>query len=98
MSERLAGRKGDIDRDSRHRDRGAHYKRGTKNPRIFLLRFFCSKNLEGGTMEQPKISVTFDGEIDITALDEVFFTTLLNRITEIRREQQNTQTQETKND
>jgi hypothetical protein len=46
-------------------------------------------------MEQPKISVSFDGEIDVSAIDEVFFTTLLNRITEIHREKQNAQTQAT---
>ena len=75
----------------------AHYKRGTRI-KDFRLRFFCSKNLKGGTMEQPKISVIFDGEIDVSALDEVFFTTLLNRITEMHREKQNTQPQENKND
>jgi hypothetical protein len=48
-------------------------------------------------MEQ-KISVTVNGEIDVSALDEVFLTTLLYRIIEIHREQQNTQTQENKKD
>lgn len=42
-------------------------------------------------MEQPKIPVFVYGEIDVTALDEVFFTTLLNRITELRRETQSAQ-------
>lgn len=48
-------------------------------------------------MEQPKISVTFDGEIDVSAIDEVFFTTLLNRITEMHREKQNAQPENNKN-
>jgi len=49
-------------------------------------------------MEQPKIEVTTDGEIDVSAIDEVFFTTLFNRILAIHREkQQNTQTTTTNN-
>lgn len=52
-------------------------------------------------MEQPKISVSFDGEIDVSAIDAVFFTTLLNRIIEIHGKKQNVQpnaTTENKND
>lgn len=49
-------------------------------------------------MEQSKISIFVDGEIDVTAFDEVFFTTLLNCIAEIRREKQNTQPEENKKD
>lgn len=49
-------------------------------------------------MEQPKISVTFDGEIDVSALNEVFFTTLLNRITTLYREKQSKQSENNKKD
>jgi len=35
-------------------------------------------------MEQQKIKVTVYGEIDTSVFDEMFFTTLLNRILELR--------------
>lgn len=64
--------------------------------KTFDCAFFVPKIQKGGTMEQPKISVIVDGEIDIGALDEVFFTSLLSRITEIHRDKKPNATTENK--
>ncbi|MEG2540916.1 MAG: hypothetical protein RSB59_03990 [Clostridia bacterium] len=48
-------------------------------------------------MEQPKISVTTDGEIDVSTIDEILFVTLYNRLLELHRKAQNAQVTETKN-